>query len=151
VLDNVAFGPFFEQPARKDAVPLVVALFLHRQLNERPNLGRVFPRRRAFARAQPDDGAPDARAVAGAHFQFADQSVALVEQRHHCDAIGHWRRAFDPAALFGHGAGARDFGFGLGHRRWSPGRSVTARQRREHQRAIGCGANGHPASGRQAS
>jgi hypothetical protein len=29
MLNNVAVGPFLEQPAGKDAVPFVIALFLH--------------------------------------------------------------------------------------------------------------------------
>jgi hypothetical protein len=151
MLDNVAFWPFLEQPARKDAIPLVVALLLHRQLHESADLGRIFPRRGGLAGAQPDDRAPDSRAVAGAHFQIADQPVALVEQRHHRDPLCHWRRAIDAAALFGHGAGAGDFGFGLGHRLPAVGRPVTARQRRQQQRAPCRSPRGHPASGRQAS
>jgi len=51
VLDHIAIGPFAEDPARKDAVPFVVALILHRQLDEGAGFGRILPRRGLFAGA----------------------------------------------------------------------------------------------------
>jgi len=60
MLDHIAVGPLAENPARKDAAPLVVALILHRQLHKSAGFGRIFPRRGLFARAQPDDRAADA-------------------------------------------------------------------------------------------
>lgn len=151
MLDDVAFGPFLEEPARKDAVPLVVALFLHRQLDKSPDFGRRFPRRCRIARAQPDDGAADPRGVAGAHFQIADQPVALVEQRDYGNAFGHRRRACNAAALVLHRAGAGDFGFNLGHDLAAAGAAITTRQHRDQYRASNSGPPHHPASGRQAS
>ena len=151
MLDDVAFGPFFEQPPRKDAVPLVVTLFLHRQLDKSADFGRRFPRRCRIARAQPDDGAADPRGVAGAHFQIANQPVALVEQRDYRDALGHRRRTFNSAALVLHRAGAGDFGFDLGHDVAAAGAAVTTRQHRDQHRASNGGPPCHPASGRQAS
>jgi len=97
VLDHIAFGPFLEQPARKDTIPFVVALILHGQLDEGTGFGRVFPWRRLFAGAQADDRATDPRGVAGLHLKLADQSVALVEQADHRDALFHRRRTFDAA------------------------------------------------------
>jgi hypothetical protein len=109
MLDHVAVGPLPENPARKDAAPFVVALVLHRQLDESPRFGRVFPRRGHFARAHPHDRAADAHRRAGLHLEFANQPVALVEQADDGDALGHRRRAFDAADFLRH-----PFGFGGG-------------------------------------
>jgi hypothetical protein len=121
VLDDVTVGTFAENPARKHPAPLIVALILHRQLDERTRLGRVFPWRGLFARAQPDDRAPHPRRFAGLHFQFADQPVAFVEQADERDALRHRGRALDPADFL------RD-AFGFGDRR--DGRAAIALGRR---------------------
>jgi hypothetical protein len=110
MLDHIAVGPFAEQPARKDAIPFVVALLLHAQLNESAGFGRVFPRRRRLARAQPHDRAADARDLAGFHLQLFDQSVAFVEQAEHRDALLHRRRTLDAADLLRHSPGLADLG-----------------------------------------
>ena len=102
MLDHIAVGPFLEQPARKDAIPFVVALVLHRELHEGTGFGRVFPWRGLFAGAQADDRAADARRIAGLHFEIADQPVTLVEQAEHGDAFGHRRRALDAADFLRH-------------------------------------------------
>jgi len=107
VLDHIAFGPFLEHPARKDAIPFVVALILHGQLHEGAGLGRVLPRRGLLAGAQPHDRAADARRFAGLHLQFAHQPVTLVEQAQHRDAFRHRGRALDAADLLRHVHGAR--------------------------------------------
>lgn len=99
MLDHVAIGPLAENPPRKDAAPLVVALILHGELKEGAGFGRVFPRRRLFASAQPDDRAADAQRFAGLHFEFADQPVALVEQADDGDALGHRGCALDTAGF----------------------------------------------------
>jgi hypothetical protein len=101
MLDHVAVGPLAENPARKDAAPLVVALILHGELNKSAGFGGVFPWRRLFACAQPDDRAADAQRFAGLHLELADQPVALVEQAQHRDALGHRCGAFDTAGFRG--------------------------------------------------
>ncbi|KTE29311.1 hypothetical protein ATE62_21090 [Sphingopyxis sp. HIX] len=108
MLDHVALGAFAKDPARKDAVPLVVALILYRQLDEGAGLGRIFPRRGRLAGAQPHDRTADARAVAGLHLEIADQPVALVEQADDGDALRHRGRALDAADLGGHTLGLGD-------------------------------------------
>lgn len=105
MLDDVAFGPLLEQPARKDAIPFVVALILHGQLDEGAGLGRIFPRRGRLARPQPHDRAAGTDTVAWLHFELADQAVALVEQADHRDALVHRGRALDPADLLWHALG----------------------------------------------
>jgi len=97
MLDHVALRAFLEDPARKDAIPFVVALVLHRQLHEGAGLGRILPRRGLFAGAQAHDRAADPRGLAGLHLQIADEAVALVEQPEHRDALTHRSRALDPA------------------------------------------------------
>jgi hypothetical protein len=108
VLDDVAFGAFAEQPARKDAVPFIVALILHGQLDEGAGFGRIFPWRGLFASAQPYDRASGPHRFARFHFQILDQPVALVEQTQHRDPIRHRRRAFDPADFLRHTLRFRD-------------------------------------------
>lgn len=107
MLDDVAFGPFPEQPARKDAIPFVVALILHGQLDEGAGFGRILPRRGRLARAQPHDRAADARDVAGLHLELADQAVALVEQPDHGDALIHRGRPLDAADFLRDAVGLR--------------------------------------------
>jgi hypothetical protein len=149
VLDDVAVGPFLEQPARKDAVPLVVALFLHRQLDKGTGFGRRFPWWSRLARPQADDGAADARAVPRAHFQIADKAVAFVEQRHDRHALGHRRCPGCCARLPGDSVSAFDFGFDLGRYRSAVGRLVARRQqqrspanaKRAHHQLPGCQAS----------
>ncbi len=63
MLDDIALGPFLEQPAGKYAVPLVVAIFEHEELHERAGFLRHFPLRGALAGAQADNGAADAHAL----------------------------------------------------------------------------------------
>jgi hypothetical protein len=121
VLDDVAIGPFAENPARKDPAPSVVALILHRQLDERAGFGRILPRRGLLARAQAYNGASDARRFAGLHFELADQPVAFVEQADDGDALGHRGRTLNAADLLRNA-------FGLGHRR--NGRAAIALGRR---------------------
>src|SRR3546814_5309260 len=53
MLDHIALGPLLEHPARKDAIPFVVALILHGQLHEGAGFWRVLPRLGLFAGAQP--------------------------------------------------------------------------------------------------
>lgn len=101
MLDHIAVGPLAENPARKDAAPLVVALILHGELHKSAGLGRVFPRCGLFARAQPDDRAADAQRFARLHLQLADQPVALVEQAQYRDALGHRSGALDAAGFGG--------------------------------------------------
>jgi hypothetical protein len=97
VLDHVALGALAEQPARKDAIPFIVALVLNGQLDERAGLGRIFPRRGLFACAQAHDRTADTGTLAGLHFELADEAVALVEQAQHSDALVHRGRPLDPA------------------------------------------------------
>jgi hypothetical protein len=154
MLDDVAVGPFLEQPARKDAVPFVVALFLHRQLDKGAGFGRRFPWRGLFASAQSDHRAAYPGAVAGAHFQIANQAIALVQQRNDRHPVGHRRRAFDPAALLRHRPRSSDFGFNLGRRRRISGAVAASQQQRRHQSSAKCSnraARHHSAPGCQAS
>jgi hypothetical protein len=157
MLDDVAVGPLAENPARKDAIPFVVALILHRQLDESTRFGRIFPRRGRLARAQPDDRAADARRFAGLHLEIADEPVALVEQADDGDAVGHRRRAFDATNFLRHA-----FGFGNLRRLIAAARlrrrvpvAGAERQRGEHGQPGGRGQPGHrsahSAPGRQAS
>ena len=99
MLDHIAFGTLLEQPARKDAIPFVVALILHAELDEGPGFRRVFPRRGPFAGAQANDRATHARGFAGLHLKLADQPVALVEEAEDRDALVHGGCPLDSADL----------------------------------------------------
>jgi hypothetical protein len=107
-----------------------------------------------LASAQPDYGAPHPGAVAGAHFQIADQAIALVQQRNDRHPVGHRRRAFDPAAFLRHRTCSGDFGFDLSRRRRISGAVATGQQQRRHQTSTqysNRAARHHSASGCQAS
>lgn len=102
MLDHVTVGPFAEDPARKDAIPFVVALILHAKLDEGAGFRRILPRRGGFAGAQAHDRTTDADRFAGLHLDIANQPVALVEQTEHRDALVHRGRALDTANLLRH-------------------------------------------------
>nr|ART40346.1 K300 [uncultured bacterium] len=91
MLNDIAFGPFLEQPAGKDAPPFPVAGAAHVQLDEGAGFGRVFPWRGRLAGLQSDDGVADAERLAGLHRQVAGQAVALVEQADHGHPLRHRR------------------------------------------------------------
>jgi hypothetical protein len=154
VLDHVAVGPLAENPARKDAIPFVVALILHRQLDERTRFGRIFPRRRLFARAQPDDRAADACRFAGLHLEFADEPVAFVEQADDGYALGHRGRAFDAADFLPHAFGfgdGRDCGAATRFRRCPVAGGQRGRGHKRDQRGRNLARHAGFHSGRQAS
>lgn len=157
MLDHVAIGAFLEQPARKDAIPFVVALILHRELDKGAGFGRIFPWRGRLARPQADDRAADTRRIAGLHLKVADQAVALVEQAEHRDTVGHRRRALDAADFLRHAFGLGDLRRLVAAARLARRRPVAGRerQRRHDGEAHGRGQarheNAHSAPGRQAS
>jgi hypothetical protein len=154
VLDDVAVGPLAENPARKDAIPFIVALILHRQLDERAGFGRILPRRGRLARAQPDDRVADARRFAGLHLKIADQPVALVEQADDGDTLGHRGRAFDAADFLRHAFGfrdRRDRGAAISLRRRPVAGSQRGRGQKRDQRGRNLARHAGFHSGRQAS
>jgi len=91
VLDDIAVGPFAEQPAGKIAAPLAVGTAAHVQLHEGAGFLHILPGGRGLACLQADDGVADAQRLAGLHRQVAGQAVALVEQADHGGALGHRR------------------------------------------------------------
>jgi len=91
MLDHIAVGPLAEQPAGKDAAPLVLARRAHVELDEGPDILLLLPRRRCLAGAQPHDRIAHAQRAAGFHLQITRQAVALVEQADHRDALTHRR------------------------------------------------------------
>jgi hypothetical protein len=90
MLDDVERRRFLVDPARKDALPLVVGP-LDIDLDERPGQFFLFPRRGRLASAQPDDHVLPPRRLAGAQRDVLDDAVALVEHAQHGDPFGHWR------------------------------------------------------------
>ena len=151
MLDDIAVGPILEQPARKDAIPFIVALFLNRQLHERPGFGRRFPRRRGFAGTQADDDAADPRTVTGPHLQIADQPVTFVEQRDHGPPFRHRSRPDDTAGLLRHSVGAADFGLDLGNGAPPVGCLIAPGERHQQRRRKSGAKQRHSAPGRHAS
>ncbi len=91
MLDDIAVRPFLEQPARKDAMPLIVAAFAHVELHEGAGFGDFFPRRGLLAGAQADDGIVDAKGLARLHLERAGDAVAFVEDADFGDALRHRR------------------------------------------------------------
>lgn len=97
MLDDVALGPFLEQPARKGPPPFLV-IAQHIELDERPGFGRFLPWRRGFTGAQADNGVADAQRLARLHRQVAGDTVALVEDAQHRHPLRH-RRSGQGSAL----------------------------------------------------
>lgn len=91
MLDDIAVGPFAEQPAGKVAAPLAIGTAAHVQLHEGAGFLHIFPRSRGLARLQADDGVADAQRLTGLHAEVAGQAVALVQQADHGGALSHWR------------------------------------------------------------
>lgn len=80
MLNDVPFGAFLEQPAGKDARPLIIAVFEHDKLHERAGFLRRFPLRRPFTGAQPHDRSTDPDTFTRFQRDVAHKAVALVEQ-----------------------------------------------------------------------
>tara|TARA_R110000782_G_scaffold78276_8_gene155515 strand:+ start:176123 stop:176629 length:507 start_codon:yes stop_codon:yes gene_type:complete len=93
MLHDIAIRPFPEQPAGKDAQPFLFLGRAHVELHEGARFLHLFPRRRRFAGAQPHDRIADAQRLARLHLEILRQTVALVEQADHRDAVLHRRRA----------------------------------------------------------
>jgi hypothetical protein len=96
VLDDIAVRPFLEEPARENAVPLIVPAFAHVELNESAGFGGFLPRCGLLAGAQADDRIVHAKGLARLHLERASDAVAFVEDADFCDALRH-RRAGQPA------------------------------------------------------
>jgi hypothetical protein len=92
VLDDVQRRRFLVEPAGEDAAPFLVSS-LHIDLDE--GAGQLFrlPRRRRFAGAQTHGDILPPRRLAGMKRDVADDSVALVEDGKHGDALRHRRHA----------------------------------------------------------
>lgn len=99
---DIAIRSLLEEPAGKDAVPLIVAAFLHVELYEGAGFAHIFPWRRRLAGTQPHNGIAHAQRFAGFHFQLTGNAVALVEQAQHGFPLRHRR-----AGQFGAVAGDR--------------------------------------------
>lgn len=100
MLYNIAFGPFLEQPSRKNLPPLAV-ITLHHQLHKSPGFSSQFPRCCFFARTQPDDRFANADRFARLDLHITDKAIAFVQKAKHGNPIFHRGRAFNPAFLFG--------------------------------------------------
>jgi hypothetical protein len=92
VLDDVERRRFLVEPAREDTVPFAVGL-LHVDLHEGAGQLLLFPRRRRLARAQPDQQVLPSHRLPGVKRDVLGDSVALVEDAEHRDALRHRRDA----------------------------------------------------------
>jgi hypothetical protein len=103
VLHDIAVGPFAEQPAGKIATPFIVGGAAHVELHEGAGFLHIFPWRGGFAGLQADDRIPRAQRLAGLHFEFSGDAIALVEQADHRLPLVHRcageRRGFGIADL----------------------------------------------------
>jgi hypothetical protein len=92
MLDDVERRAFLVQPAREDALELVLWI-AHVELQERAGQLLLLPGRGRFAGTEPNDHVADAKRFARLHRQVARNAVALVQQADDGDAFGHRRRA----------------------------------------------------------
>jgi len=120
-------------------------------LQKGPGFGRRFPRRRRFTGTQAHDSAAYPRAVAGAHFNIADQPVAFVEQGNDRHTLRHWRGTGDPASLLLHNVCAGNSGFDFLHHASTVRGLIAPGQHGQQGHGQSRPARRHPASGRQAS
>jgi hypothetical protein len=88
VLDHVERGRFLVEPAREHPLPLPVRP-LHVDLDERAGQLLAFPRCGRLARAKSNDDVLHLHRLARLQGQVADDSVPLVEQTEHGNAIRH--------------------------------------------------------------
>jgi len=91
MLDDVQRRALGEQPARMDAVPLLVD-FKHIDLNEGAGQLVRFPGSRLVASLQADDHVADPNRLARLELELTGLAVALVEQAEHRDPVLHRRR-----------------------------------------------------------
>lgn len=137
MLDDIALGPVLEQPAGKDAAPVLRSVIEHDQLDERPGFLRTFPLGGALAGAQPDDRTADTNAFAWLQRDIANEAVALVEEAEHRHALFHWRDAgigIVASSRLGLGQGP---GFGGRRGRCRALAFTTAKQHRRGERRTG--------------
>jgi hypothetical protein len=88
VLDDVERRRFLVKPAREDPPPAAVGS-LDVDLDKRSRQHFAFPRGGGFAGAQRDVDVLDPPRLARPQGNVADDSVALVEQPEHGDALLH--------------------------------------------------------------
>jgi hypothetical protein len=90
MLDHIERRRFLVQPSRKHPAPALVRP-LHVDLDECAGQFLLLPRRRRLAGAQPHDHVLPAHRLAGAQRHVLDDSIALVENPEHRDALRHRR------------------------------------------------------------
>jgi hypothetical protein len=144
VLDDVERRRFLVKPAREDPLPAAVGA-LDVDLDERSGQHFTFPRGGGLASAQRDDDVLDPPRLAGPQGDVADDSVALVEQPEHGDALRHRSDSSLPPG--------RQSGVGLRHPPAGlalPLLAAVAAAGGERQQDSGSQSNSHAQSGVQA-
>ena len=92
MLDDVERRTFLVEPAGKDAVPPFVRQ-LDLNLDEGAGQLFVFPRRRRFACTKPHDDVLHPDRLSRLELEIADDSIALVQEPEHRDAVAHRGRS----------------------------------------------------------
>jgi hypothetical protein len=90
MLDHIERRRFLVEPAGEDPAPALVRP-LHVDLDERSGQFFLLPRRGRLAGAQPHDHVLPAHRLTGPQRHVLDDSVALVEDPEHRDALRHRR------------------------------------------------------------
>jgi hypothetical protein len=142
MLDDVERRRFLVEPAREDAVPVLVRL-LHVELDERAGQLLLFPGGGRLAGTQAHDHILPANRLAGMQRHRLDDAVALVEDAQHRDPLRHRRDA--ALAIGGRGGLARRGQWGV-----LPLLALAARGERKRGQQE-CGAQAHAYSGIQGS
>jgi hypothetical protein len=101
VLDHVQRRRFLVEPAREHPVPSLVRP-LNVDLHESAGELLFLPRRRRLARAQAHEQILPSRRLAGVERNRLYDSIALVEDAEHCNALRHGRHAALPGRRDGH-------------------------------------------------
>jgi hypothetical protein len=88
MLDDVERRRFLVEPAGEDSLEAAVGL-AHVQLDEGAGQLLRLPRRCGLAGAKPDHDVADPDRLARLHLEVSRDSVPLVEEADHCDALSH--------------------------------------------------------------
>jgi hypothetical protein len=92
MLNDVERRRLLVKPARKYLAPFFITA-KHDELDKRPSIGFLLPRRGRFAGFQSHNDIADAHSLPWFHRQIAPQAVAFVKQAYRCNALSHWRQS----------------------------------------------------------
>lgn len=89
MLNHIAFRPFSKEPARKNAIPFLIAAIQNNQLHKNAGFRIIFPWRGLLTSPQAHNHIARALRFTGLHGEFLHQPIAFVEQAQHRHPLRH--------------------------------------------------------------